>query len=204
MKAILTSEAHIEGFGPVRQMGHVVDDVDAWMTALSHNQRLGPWMVMRNVTLPCTFRGEASRPKIHVALTYRGQMQIELIQPLNDAPSPYREVSESGRYGLHHTAHLVSHIDQATREAVAQGFEIVCDIRMMGARYVYLQKPEGGPYVEFLPASLMMRGMYRQGIAAARRWQGRGRPINIDLTNIGTILGSLPVAASAWWSQRRG
>lgn len=204
MKAVLESKPGVDGFGPVRQMGHVVDDIDAWMPALSLNQRLGPWMVMRNVTLPCTYRGEQSRPKIHVALTYRGDMQIELIQPLNDAPSPYREVTLSGDYGLHHTAHLVPDIRAAVQHAGEKGLEVVCDIRMMGSRYVYLQNPGGGPYIELLPASLMMRGMYRQGTAAAKRWRGQGSPININLENAASLLGSLPAAARAWWSQRSG
>lgn len=204
IEAILESEPHIDGLGPVRQMGHVVDDVDSWMEVLGREQSLGPWMVMRNVTLPCIYRGKKSEPKIHVALTYRGEMQIELIQPLNEAPSPYREVVLSGKYGLHHTAHLVPDIPQAVTQAEVHGFEVVCDIRMMGSRYVYLQNPQGGPYVELLPASLMMRGMYRQGIAASSRWSGGGRPINMDLTHVGTIIASLPGAAAAWWSQRRG
>ena len=202
MKAILESPPTIEGFGPVRQMGHVVDDIDLWMDELSREQQLGPWLVMRNVALPCTFRGEKSLPEIHVALTYRDDMQIELIQPLNDAASPYREVLQSGQYGLHHTAHLCADIHRDTERAMAQGFQIACDIRMMGSRYVYLEKPDEPGYVEFLPASLMMRGMFRQGIAASRKWQGQGRPINLNLKNPATILGSLPGAASAWWSQR--
>lgn len=204
MKAVLQAKPHIEGFGPVRQMGHVVDDIDVWMDVLSRDQQLGPWMVMRNVSLPCTYRGEISKPKIHVALAYRDEMQIELIQPLNDEPSPYRRVVESGNYGLHHTAHLVPNVHRATDQAINKGMEVVCDIRMMGSRYVYLQSMELGEdvFVEFLPASMMMRGMFRQGIAAAKKWQGHGNPIIVDLQSVGSIVGSLPAVAVAWWSQK--
>ncbi|GEM_PF-487846 len=206
MKVVLVGEPAIEGFGPVRQMGHVVSDIEACMATLSREQRLGPWLLMRNVHLPCSYRGEKSEPVIHVALTYHGDMQIELIQQVNDASSPYFEVTRAGDFGLHHTAHLCRDIDRDTERALAQGFELVCDIRMMGARYVYLQSAAADKvdYVELLPDNLLMRSMFRQGMAACRRWKGNAGPIIVDLNHAGTILGSLPGAASAWVRQLAG
>lgn len=209
MRATLEAPTRIQGFGPVRQLGHVVDDIDQWIAAISQEQNLGHWMVMRNVRLPCHYRGEKSAPVIHVALTYAGDTQIELIQQINQAASPYRESVEAGHYGLHHTAHLCTDIGAAIDTAEIQGYEVICDIRMMGARYAYLEsgQAQAHGYVEFLPDNRMMRSMFKQGIQASRRWQQQasGVPsiINIDLKNPLRLIASLPAAAAAWLQHRR-
>ena len=169
--------------------------IDDW-----EKQGVGPWLWMRNVKLPCTFKGEPSHPVIDVALSYQGDMQIELIQQINDAPSPYLATVEEGSYGLHHHAFLCANIHKDVDKAAAQGLAMVCDIRMMGSRYVYLQSTQAGEdaYFEFLPASLMMKTMIRRGIAASKRWQGGGEPMVIDLKTPVSLLGSLPAVLRVW------
>lgn len=70
----------MQGLGDIRQLGYVVADLDASIAAWSNQLGVGPWTVIRNVTLNCTYRGQPSEPLIDVALSYRGAMQIELIQ----------------------------------------------------------------------------------------------------------------------------
>lgn len=191
-----------DAFGAVCQLGHVVNDIrseiDAWQS-----RGVGPWLWMRHVRLPCTFRGEASVPVIDVALSYQGNMQIELIQQLNDAPSPYRSTIEAGSYGLHHQAFLCENIHSDVERAEGLGYEMVCDIRMYGSRYVYLQSPDAdkNTYIEFLPASLMMKGMIRRGIAVSKTWSGEGRPMVVDLANPARLIGSIPDVIRAWLSR---
>ena len=190
IETLLSSE-----LGPVRQLGHVVEDI---RTSINEWQKqgIGPWLWMQNVCLKSEYEGQTSRPLIDVALSYRGDMQIELIQQHNCEPSPYRASIESDAYGLHHLAHLCQNIDRATEYAQEQGCQLVCDIRMMGSRYVYLRAPDGS-YVELLPASFIMRSLYRRGIAASKKWQAPAQPIVIDLQNVATLLASLPGAAKA-------
>ncbi|MGB1580527.1 MAG: VOC family protein [Nevskiales bacterium] len=182
-------------FGPVRQLGHVVADIASSM-AKWQAQGVGPWLWMRNVRLNCHYEGQPSRPLIDVALSYQGNTQIELIQQHNADPSPYLATIKAGTYGLHHQAHLCADINRQTDDAVAQGYRLVCDIRMMGSRYVYLQASDGA-YVELLPASLMMRSMFRRGIAASASWRGAGQPMVVNLRNPATLIASLPGAAKA-------
>lgn len=185
--------------GPVRQLGHVVEDIrgsiEAWQA-----DGVGPWLWMRNVRLKCRYKGKPSRPLIDVALSYRGDMQIELIQQHNDDPSPYRQTRDSGAFGLHHQAFLCDNIHQSVQQAELQGLQILCDIRMFGSRYVYLQpRPdEDAGFIELLPASWMMKALFRCGIAASERWQGQGEPTMVDLKNAATLMRSLPAAARAW------
>lgn len=185
----------IDRLGPIRQLGHVVEDIPASM-AEWERQGVGPWLWMRNVRLNCSYRGKPSRPVIDVALSYQGEMQIELIQPINAAPSPYRQTVEQGNYGLHHHAWLCRNIQQSVELLEQQGLQMVCDIRMFGSRYVYMQDADGR-YVELLPASLMMRSMFSRGIAASKQWQGRGAPLVLNLKNPFALLASLPAAAAA-------
>jgi methylmalonyl-CoA/ethylmalonyl-CoA epimerase len=172
-----------DGFGDIRQLGYVVHDLAAAVETWTRQLGVGPWTIIRNITLESVYWGEPSRPLIDIALGYRGQMQIELIEQRNDAPSPYRSYIERDHYGLHHTAFLSERVDADVERAESLGMRVVCDIRMpMGGRYVYLQSAPLGSqlYVEFLEATPMLRQMFAQGIAAAAAWDGSGEPIVID------------------------
>ena len=51
--------------------------------------------------------------RIAVAITYSGDLQVELIQPLDDHPSPYRDFRAAHGSGLHHVAHFTDDYDAA-------------------------------------------------------------------------------------------
>ncbi len=194
-------EQIIEGFGPVRQLGHVVADIDESI-AEWRNKGVGPWMLFRRVHLKAEYLGQASVPIIDVALGYQGAIQIELIRQHNDAASPYLETVQRGEFGLHHHACLCDDINADVERAQAMGMQMVCDINMMGSRYVYLKN--GDDYLEFLPNSLMMRGMFRQGMAACARWGQGDSLLELNLDNVMSLLKSIPSAAGAWWQQQYG
>jgi len=170
-------------FGDIRQLGYVVRDLAPAVDAWSRELRVGPWTIIRNIALRSVYRGEPSEPLIDIALGHRGQMQIELIEQRNDAPSPYRPFIDRNHYGLHHTAFLSERIDADVARAEAAGLHVACDIRMpMGGRYVYFQSDGLGPglYIELLEATPMLRQMFSDGVAAAAAWDGRGEPVVID------------------------
>lgn len=162
-------------FGPIRQLGYLVEDVTAAANTWMESQGVGPWTIIRNVPLNCIYKGEASQPLVHIGLSFLGDMQIELIQQVNDAPSPYLRYIQQGQYGLHHTAHLCEDIELSLTLAGDQGHQILCDIRMPdGGRYVYTHVPALGEHVftEFLSATDRMKQMFQQGQAAAEAWDG--------------------------------
>ncbi|SMB21928.1 Glyoxalase/bleomycin resistance protein/dioxygenase (modular protein) [Sterolibacterium denitrificans] len=178
-------------FGPVRQLGYVVADLDAELECWRRQRGVGTWTVIRNVRLNSHYRGEPSKPLIDLALAYHGEVQIELIQQRNAAPSPYRACIEAGRYGLHHLAFLCANIAAAVRRAEARGWQVACDIRMTGSgRYVYLQSPRLGAdvYIELLEASPVMRRMIARGMAETAQWQGAGAPLEFDLSSLFSTL----------------
>jgi methylmalonyl-CoA/ethylmalonyl-CoA epimerase len=175
-----SKQAQPGSFGPVKQLGYVVEDLQAAVDAWSRQLGVGPWLLIRNIPLHSVYRGQPSTPLIDIALSYRDGLQIELIHQRNDAASPYRDAAHPG---LHHMAFVCDDIEADLRRAQAQGLHVVCDIRMpAGGRYVYLQSPElgGQVYIEFLENTAQMRDMFAQGVAAAASWDGSGEPLVID------------------------
>ena len=173
-----------KGFGAIRQLGYLVENievaVEAWMT----NMQVGPWTIIKNVPLRCTYMGQASEPTIDIALGYRGDMQIELIQQTNDAPSPYRQYFQQKQFGLHHTAYMSSDMDATISQAESMGHKVVCDINMPdGGRYVYTQVEALGEnvFIEFLEATPNMLRMFEYGVPAAANWRPGLTPEN-DIT----------------------
>ncbi len=204
-RARVNESTGVQGFGDIRQLGYVVADIDRAVDVWARQLGVAPWTIIRNVRLNCEYRGQPSQPLIDVALSYRGDMQIELIQQKNTAPSPYRKMIESGTYGLHHTAYLSRDIHADIARSQGQGLALVCDINMPdGARYAYMQSPELGDdvYLEFLQATIMMKAMFRRGIAAAEKGQSASRaarkPVELDLKDWRTLLASLGRSASNW------
>ena len=178
--------------GPVRQLGHVVEDLDRAVESWTTRLGVGPWTLIRNIELQCEYLGAPSRPVIDIALGYRGEQQIELIQQKNEAPSPYRPFIEQKRYGLHHIAFLSEDIDGHVAQLESGGMNLVCDIRMPagGGRYVYFASPVPGEhtFIELLQATAMMKQMFAAGIAASAQWQGQGKPLVFDLGPVGRLL----------------
>jgi hypothetical protein len=125
--------------GPIRQIGHVVRDLDDAMqswAALS----VGPWFTMRNLQLKnCRYRGEISEPTISIALANSGTMQIELIQQHDETPSIYREFLEAGHEGFHQLAWWVADFDAMTRKAARMGWPIVWSGEGGDVRFVYFE-----------------------------------------------------------------
>jgi hypothetical protein len=92
-------------FGPVRQNGYVVRDIEAAMKHWIEVLQVGPWFYIDRVQTDWfRHRGQDSTVELSIALANSGDLQIELIQQRNDAPSMYKEFLDSGREGLQHVA----------------------------------------------------------------------------------------------------
>ena len=106
--------AAVTALGPIAQLGYVVDDVSAamehWIGALD----VGPFFYLPSPPLnDLRYRGEPTEARIAVAITYSGDLQVELIQALDDHPSPYRDFRADHGSGLHHVAHFTGDFDAA-------------------------------------------------------------------------------------------
>ncbi|NRF65928.1 VOC family protein [Aquincola sp. S2] len=111
-------------FNGVKQVGYVVKDLDK---AMRHwvDLGIGPWFYRKNVT-PVEFRyyGETlDKPVISGAIAQSGDIQIELLQQCNDAPSLYRDSLErSGEIAQHVAFWTVNEYDRWCRRLLELGY----------------------------------------------------------------------------------
>ncbi|MGH7078503.1 MAG: VOC family protein, partial [Acetobacteraceae bacterium] len=91
-------------FGPLRQMGFVVRDLDKAMRHWVDVCGVGPWFVAEKLPLNGFWYKEQPYPDIHltIALANSGEVQLELIQQRDDTPSMGRDFLAAGHEGLQH------------------------------------------------------------------------------------------------------
>ena len=110
--------------GPIAQLGYVVDDVTGAMDHWVRELDVGPFFYLPSPPLhDLRYRGEPTSARIAVALSYSGDLQVELIQPLDDEPTPYRDFRAEHGTGLHHVARFAADFDAAVERLRATGRE---------------------------------------------------------------------------------
>ncbi len=91
--------------GPIRQNGYVVKDIQTAMHHWVHTIGVGPWFYIEKVQVEnFRYRGKESDVELSIALSNSGDLQLELIQQRNDAPSLYKDFLDAGHEGLQHIA----------------------------------------------------------------------------------------------------
>jgi catechol 2,3-dioxygenase-like lactoylglutathione lyase family enzyme len=166
-------------FGPIRQNGYVVRDIDA---ALDHWTRVlgvGPFFYFERVPIEdFRYRGEPSPVEVSIALANWGDLQIELIQQRNDAPSMYRDFLAAGYEGLQHVACWYDSLDPVLAEVAAAGTRVGQQgtIGERG-RFAYLETGVlPGTVVELSEISGAKGRFFQHIRACAEVWDG-GEPI---------------------------
>ena len=112
-------------FGSVRQLGYVVDDLDAAIAHWTGVLGIGPFFVFPKVVAQDNiYRGESAPFEVAIALSQSGPMQIELMCPLSDAPSALHDFRRAHGQGLHHLAYWTDAFDDQLRTAADRGYEV--------------------------------------------------------------------------------
>jgi hypothetical protein len=167
--------------GPATQLGFVVRDVEKAMRHWIDVFGVGPFVCMEHGTSqppPVTFmRGHAVSVELKLAFGFMGDVQVELIEQRNEAPSPYTEFLAQGREGLQHLGFWVHDHAEASRVVLEAGYEPVYEIRVQGQELpiVYYDSPSlYGPMLELVPPK------WRRSREAIRtltsEWRG-GEPV---------------------------
>src|SRR5438309_1693459 len=111
-------------FGPVVQSGYIVSDFDAALRHWTENLGIGPWFYRDGIDFQdFFFRGEPCKVNVRVALANSGPLQVELIQPKNDARSVYNEFLNTGREGFHHFGVMTMKFDELTDKCGRLGMQ---------------------------------------------------------------------------------
>jgi len=171
-------------FGGIRQVGYVVKDIEKAMDHWSRVLGVGPWFYRVDAT-PSTFTyyGKASSPpRMSIAIANSGDLQIELIQQFDDAPSLYRDALEAAGECAQHIAYWTEdEFDSLREKLLASGYQ-EGHAGQMGqrGRFTYLLHPE-------LPSAVIeiseLRGgkgeYFKKVAAAASEWNGQDAIIRI-------------------------
>lgn len=163
-------------FGEVCQIGYIVRDIEAAMQkwiALG----VGPWYYREtNPISEFNYYGKPSAfPDMSIALANSGQVQIELIQQRNDAPSLYLDMIQSGQEGIQHIAYWTAdRFDEFKGELLRLGFREGHSGRMgKGGRFGYFIDPSmPGTIIELSETTGGKMDRFKLVREASRNWNG--------------------------------
>jgi hypothetical protein len=167
------------GFGQpddgIIQLAYVVEDIQAAMAAWVEKLKVGPWFLLDRFTgEQPMYRGQPSRAEVKLAMSFAGHMNIELIQPSNDAPSVYREVIERRGYGFHHWGKATAHFDDDLARYRKAGHEVgfICRVPS-GGRVAYLDTTATLPgFVELIELGGAFEPVFSRFYRDSIGWDG--------------------------------
>jgi catechol 2,3-dioxygenase-like lactoylglutathione lyase family enzyme len=84
------------------------------------------------------FRGEPCHGLIYQSVFSFNNIALEIIQPVDGAPSIWRECLDRNGEGLHHIAFAVKDMPSAIGEAESLGFPLIQKGEYTGGRYAYM------------------------------------------------------------------
>ena len=162
-------------FGPIRQMGYVVLDIEAAMHHWASALGIGPWFYKPHYEFDSFYyRGERfDTLDISVAMANSGPMQIELIQQRCQTPSMYLDFLHGGNEGLQHLAFWPDDYDSAYEEAVRTGYRIGQEGQLPRGKFVYFESSgHSGTVFEFNEITPLRQSIIDQIREAAENWDG--------------------------------
>ena len=169
-----------ELWGPIGQIGYIVDGIEAaavdgieaaarqWTASIG----IGPWQVFDPARFDrFHYHGEPSDADVAIALAFMGEVQIELIQQRNDAPSMYRDLIATFGEGAQHICFYPEDYDVALAAGLGAGMTLAQDGEIFGIEFAYLSG-DGGRVIELARLSERRHEARRAAIADAATWDG--------------------------------
>lgn len=149
------------------QIAWVTHDIAATETALTGLLGVRKWVRIPEVHFApdaCSYRGSPADFVAHISLSYLGDMQLELIEPVR-GENIYSEFLRDHGAGLHHIcaeAESLERLDAAIADAAAQGAPVVQrGVMPGGMHFAYIAAPQAGvPFLEIAYLSPDIRAFY--------------------------------------------
>jgi len=151
--------------GPIIQTAWVVEDIEPSERFFVDHFGVRKWIRIPDVHFApdtCTYRGAPADFVAHVSMAYIGDMQLELIQPV-DGDSIYSEFLERGGPGLHHICFVPADFDAALASAECDGLPVLQQGAMGNGlmEFAYIDGAASGvPYVELARLGPQMEDFY--------------------------------------------
>jgi methylmalonyl-CoA/ethylmalonyl-CoA epimerase len=135
------------GVRKIIQIAQVVKDIDYTMKKYHEILNIGPWDVYTfapPALRECTFKGKPSDATWVLALTWVGDMQLELMQPLS-GESVYTHFLDKKGEGIHHIKEWVDDCALAIQEYRKKGIRVIQSGKYDEDEFYYLDtEPELG------------------------------------------------------------
>ncbi|BAL24276.1 VOC family protein [Azoarcus sp. KH32C] len=165
-------------FGPVRQIGYVVRDIEAAMKHWTGNMHIGPFYYVPRVPYMDFSHGDSrATPEMSLAIAYSGNTQIELLQQHDDTPTSYRKFLMSGHEGLHHIGFFTGRLEHTLHRATEAGLEVeqsIVTFDQAGAAVYFRSNGHAGTGLKLVALHAGNADLYRMIQAEAERWDGSG------------------------------
>ena len=161
-------------FGPLRQMGYVVKDIDAAMRHWIDVCQVGPWFyVDKLVVTDFTYKGRPGDPHLSIALANSGDVQLELIQQRDDSPTLYQDFLNAGNEGLQHFSTWPENYQEIYQAALATGYTVGQEADSPRGPFVYFaQEGHPGTVIEMAEMTEGRRRIFDGVREAAVDWDG--------------------------------
>ena len=165
--AELFCEAMSISFGTPVQTAWVTHDLEATENALTGLLGVKKWVRLPDIHFApdsCSYLGSPADFVANISLSYLGEMQLELIEPVR-GPNIYSDFLQGSGPGLHHIcveADTLESFDAVLASAVERGAAVPQHGVMPGGlRFAYLSAPQYGvPFVEIAHFSPEMRQFF--------------------------------------------
>ncbi|MCW2394518.1 MULTISPECIES: VOC family protein [unclassified Sphingobium] len=162
--------------GTICQMAYVVRDIHQAIDWWIERTGVGPWFVLPSFGGPDhVYRGETCKSSSAIAMSFAGSTNIELIQPLDDHPSVYKETIDRVGYGFHHFGVAREDIEDEVARRVARGETLVQRAPVpTGGSVAFFEGGPGAPgFVELIPATAGMDAGFTAFWEQTQDWNGR-------------------------------
>jgi Glyoxalase/Bleomycin resistance protein/Dioxygenase superfamily len=164
-------------FGDTRQVAYVVQDMQAALKFFVETAGIGPWFLAEKLTLASgRYRGAVADVPLAIALANSGELQFELIQPLDDTPSIYRDwlSRHRGQRLVQHYSSWVENYDEVYAAAIGRGFEAIFEGRSAYGPFVYFAHSDDPDFMfEVTEFTQPRKSMFAAIAAAALSWDGQ-------------------------------
>lgn len=134
--------------GDMAQVCILIPDLDKAVENFYKIFGIGPWHIYtygKPLVKRMTRNGKPTEYKMKVALSYFGNMRLELIEPL-EGDTVYQEFIEKHGYGVHHLGILTNNMQESIKKAARAGIEMTMDGAGFGpdddGHYAYLDTEE--------------------------------------------------------------
>jgi hypothetical protein len=157
------------------QVAYVVEDIDAAVEHWAKTLQVGPFFVRRHVAYKeVTYRGAPSAADVSLAFAYSGDLNIELVQQHNEAPSVFRDFIGRHGYGVQHVGVISDDIEADARFLADKGVETLQ--RLVNANGVETRFFDTelfpGAMLELIQRSPTLEAGFAHMKAAAETWDG--------------------------------